>query len=109
MSIGTTPIHMEDIELANALVLLATYEVYGMPHNEFSEFITTPYEELATQRHLVIRLVTKFHLLKMHMEGHLKTDPKSFSRYLLETAHLTIREQMRGSKLKEVICPSSQD
>lgn len=109
MSIGTTPIHMEDIELANTLVLLATYELYDMPHSEFTEFATTPYEDLSLQRHLLVMLITKFHLLKMHSDGRLKTDPKDFSRYLLESAHLTIREQMRGSKLKDIICPYSLD
>lgn len=106
MSIGTTPIHMKDIELSNALILLATYELYSLTVEEFTRFVTTPYEELAIHRHLVMDLLAKFRLLQLHQDGHLQTDPKDFARYLLESAYLTIREQMRNSKLKEVICPS---
>lgn len=108
MSIGTTPIHMEDIELSNAIILLATYSLYGLPHDEFTDFVTTPYEDLATQRHLVAKLITEFHLTQLFSDGKLKTDPKDFGRYVLESAYLTIREKMQTSKLKEVICPSSQ-
>lgn len=106
--IATTPIHMDDIEVFRVLKLLARQHIYEMEHVRFTTFITAPYEDLVSHRSLHADLIQHLRLVPLHQDGSIVTDPKVFAKALMEELWSDIREEMRNSPLKEVVCPSSQ-